>query len=148
MPLIPTSSAIGTLLGGISGSVISVWSYDATAQSWTSWNPVTGGLTALVDGKGYWINMSAPATLTVTGLELPAPPAVPPTYAVVTGWNLLGFKSITARANSAYLTGTDYRFPIYGFSAGAYTTISSGAADFQPGHGYWVYFNASGIITP
>ena len=149
LPLIPSDTAIGDILAAIAGSVNSVWAYDPTTQSWSSWTPAIGGdLANLTDGYGYWITMTAPATLNITGVALPDPPAVPPTYSMVTGWNLVGFKETAIKTNAAYLTGTNYRFPIYGYAAGAYTTISAGTENFAVGAGYWVYFNADGIVTP
>ncbi|MBI2908917.1 MAG: hypothetical protein HYX92_14840 [Chloroflexi bacterium] len=152
LPVIPTSTAIATVLSGVSSSIdteAGVWSYNASTGAWTNWIPGVGGsLTTMTDGKGYWIKMTAAATLTVSGSELPAPPATPPTYSVAEGWNLVGFKSTTAKTNGAYLTGTNYRFPIYGYSGGAYTTISASSSNFETGKAYWVYFNAAGVVSP
>jgi hypothetical protein len=102
----------------------------------------------MVDGKGYWVNMSVAKTLTVTGRELPAPPSVPPTYSVVTGWNLIGYKSLTAKTIATYLTSTNSRLPVYGFTGGTYYALTATADNLQPGRGYWVYFNAAGTISP
>lgn len=149
LPLIPTDSDINDIFTGISGSVVSVWYYDAVTQTWSTWEPTLGGdLTSMADGRAYFVDMSAPATLNITGNALPNPPSIPPTYAVVTGWNLMGFKETADEPNATYLTGTNYRFPIYGYAAGAYSTITTGAANFVVGAGYWVYFNADGIVTP
>jgi hypothetical protein len=101
------------------------------------------------DGKGYLINMSAPATLIVSGTELPVGSlTLPPTYNVSIGYNLIGFKSLTAMDNSVYLTGTSYRFPIYSKQAGVWQLLNLTTDDMKPGFGYWVYFNAAGTITP
>ena len=155
LPLIPSDPSLTAVLSGISGKVTSVWAYDASTASvgpkygWTNWSPTVGGdLTQMVDGKGYWINMNTAATLTISGAKLPVPPEVPPTYATVTGWNLVGFKSIMANTNGAYLTGTDYRYPIYGYVSGMYFTLLASSDNLQPGFGYWVYFNSNGMVTP
>jgi hypothetical protein len=150
LPLIPTDGTIGTILSGIVANINSVWTYDASTGLWHSWSPVLGGdITTLSDGVGYWFDMTAPATLSFTGLVIPDPPAVPPSYAVSIGWNLVGFKSQTAKTVAAYLVGTTYRVPIYGWTAAAYTTFNTPATDnFQSGSGYWVYFDAAGVITP
>ena len=150
LPLIPGNPAITSVLSGISSSVISVWHYDGASASWLNYVPALGGtLTTMRDGNAYWINMGAPTILNVSGSELPARPAPPPTYSVAAGWNMIGFKSMASRSLAAYLTGTDYRgFPIYGYAPGACLTISSSTDSLQLGMGYWVYFNAAGIIRP
>jgi len=156
LPLIPTSTDIEDVLAGITptGKVISVWSYNplgaTTDLKWPSYTPgIPSDLLTMEDGKGYLINMSAPATLVVSGTEMPVGDlALPPSYDVSTGYNLIGFKSLTAKDNSVYLTGTSYRFPIYWKEAGVWQQLSAAADDMTPGFGYWVYFNAAGTITP
>lgn len=147
--LIPTNSAIATVLDGV--TVDAVWTYDAATTDWASYVP--GGpvdLTTMVDGKAYWVEMSAAATLTVAGLELAVPPATPPTYDVVVGWNLIGFKSTTPTVASTYLAalGSNYTI-IYAFDAAsqAYVTVQS-SANFEPGKGYWIAITAPGTIYP
>ena len=48
-------------------------------------------LTTMVDGLGYWINMTHADTLYVLGYVI-LPASSPPTYSLSTGWNLIGFK--------------------------------------------------------
>jgi len=72
LPLIPDNTSIGVVLAGIENNILSVFSYDAnsTANPWSSWIPRSGipaSLTEMTDCKGYWINMSVPDTLTVSG---------------------------------------------------------------------------------
>lgn len=148
-PVIPTNTSRASVLSNISGSIISVWAFDAAAGTWSSWNPIIGGdLTTIRDGKGYWINMNSAATLPITGMALPAPPVLPPTYSVAPGWNLIGFKNTAPNTVGAYLTGCNFRYPVYGFKNGAYFTLSSGTGNLEPGLGYWTYFDAAGIVTP
>ena len=104
----------------------------------------------MVDGKGYWVEMSAAATLTILGVELPAPPATPPTYDVVVGWNFIGFKSTTAKTANTYLAAIDEQYTIiYAFDAvsQAYVTVLS-SDNFEPGKGYWIAITAAGTIYP
>jgi hypothetical protein len=155
LPLIPEAndedSNIETVLESIIDQVDIVWSYNAGTGKWTSYAPgaETGNdLTTMEDGKGYWVNMKAATQITFTGTPIPAGGAVlPPAYDVYTGWNLVGFKSVGANSIETYLTGTDYRLPIYGYAL-AYEALNSKTSEFQPGFGYWVYFNANGVITP
>ncbi|MCX6008633.1 MAG: Ig-like domain-containing protein [Chloroflexi bacterium] len=153
LPLIPDSTAIATVLAGITptGKVISVWSYNPLAtDKWPSYTPSgPPGLLTMEDGKGYLINMSVPATLVVSGTVLPVGPlTLPPTYDVSIGYNLVGFKSLAAMENGDYLSPLSYRFPIYWKQAGVWQELDATGEDMTPGFGYWVYFNAAGTITP
>jgi hypothetical protein len=151
LPLIPLDSAINAVLAGILDNVISVWHYDAAAKRWYSFAPgASSDLTSMRDGKAYWINMKAAQNLTLAGRENAVPPALPPTYDVVVGWNMVGFKSTATNVTAAdYLSGTEY-VRIYGFKNGAWFTIPGPAynATMEPGLGYWVAFTEPGTIYP
>jgi len=151
LPLIPLDSAIGAVLSGLD-DVISVWYW---AGQWYSFVP--GGpydLTSMTDGKAYWINMGANQTLHLAGREMPEGAQLPPTYPVVAGWNMVGFKSIPWNATNVtaedYLAGTD-PVRIYGFENGSWFFISGPPYDdpkMEPGLGYWVAFTEPGTIYP
>ncbi len=151
-PLIPDDSDIDVVLADITDNVSTVWYYDAATDEWLSYAPdAPSDLTDIVDGQGYWIEMTADATLTISGVELPAPPDAPPTYDVYAGWNLIGFKSVVAKTATLYLAGDafDAFVRLYGYdAAGAvYTTVLIGG-NLQPGQGYWLAVNADGTIYP
>jgi hypothetical protein len=65
LPASPTSTDPGTLLGGIMSSVSIVWGY--SNGQWSCYPAQQGitPLTKMTTGNGYWIQMSAPATLTI-----------------------------------------------------------------------------------
>ncbi|MFC1848030.1 hypothetical protein ACFLXV_01810 [Chloroflexota bacterium] len=70
MPLIPDDSNIESVLDSIMDNVISVWGYDTSnpGAPWASWAPFWGGdLSEMINGKGYWINISANDTLRLEG---------------------------------------------------------------------------------
>lgn len=71
LPLIPDSTNIEDVLAGIMANistVYGVWAYDAETQTWSSYVPYLGGdLNTMTDGKGYWIYMTNPCTLTIEG---------------------------------------------------------------------------------
>jgi hypothetical protein len=101
------------------------------------------------DGKGYWIYMKAAAdtyTLTVNGQVNPTGSTMPPTYSVVAGWNLIGFKSTYARTAGDYLNSVNW-VRIWSFANGAYSPITSSGM-MQPGLGYWVAIVGTGTIYP
>jgi len=158
LPLIPDSSAIATVLTGV--TVDSVWNYAApySDDSWSSYFPgAPDDLVTMVDGKGYWVNMNAPAVLIIQGVEMSSGAVAPRSYDVVVGWNFIGFKSITAKlaggAVGSYLEalGTNYTL-IYAFDAASqsYVTVQSGDTGdtFEPGKGYWIAITADGTIYP
>jgi len=104
------------------------------------------------DGIGYWIDVSPADELIVDGDELVSGPVLPPSYDVYDEWNLIGFKSATAKLPSEYLAGIAGKYTmIYGFDNGAFYAIGSpGHAMLEPGHGYWIALKVgeSGKIFP
>ncbi|MFC1847877.1 S8 family serine peptidase [Chloroflexota bacterium] len=70
LQLTPFDTSIESVLACIMGKVVIVYNYDPSSEGdhWTVWDPVWGGnLSEMVAGKGYWIRMSADATLRVDG---------------------------------------------------------------------------------
>ncbi|MGB8708072.1 MAG: DUF11 domain-containing protein [Dehalococcoidia bacterium] len=156
LPQIPTNGAgvkvtdINTILAGIVGQVLVVWYYDP-ATGWHSFSP--GGpvdLATMVDGKAYFMNIKAGgATLHINnGVDILPPPSLPPEYNIVTGWNMVGFKSTTARTASDYLLAVAGKYTrIYGMVNGAYFVLQP-SDNMVPGFGYWISFTANGTIYP
>jgi uncharacterized repeat protein (TIGR01451 family) len=145
LPLVPGNSSTVNVVGGIT-QVAYVYGYDAETGTWLWWSPPnTGTLTNMTDGWGYWIYLtgSINKNITITGTELPpviagSQPPVPPSYDVFVGWNLLGFKSTTAKVENVYLAGIAGEYTkIYGYADGAYFNVVGGA-NLQPGSGYWI----------
>jgi len=155
MLYIPTGNRTpATLLASVLNNTHIVWGdYNPANGTWKSYIPAgPASLTEIRDGKGYWINMTAADTLNLSALgsELPTPPEVPPSYNVVEGWNLIGFKSTTSELASKYLEGIDGKYTvIYGYNAAAdiYFTVQSGDS-LQPGYGYWIAITEAGTIFP
>jgi len=153
LPLIPDNSSIEVILADIATHVDVVWSYDAETGNWSMYDPSApevSDLTQMVDGKGYWIKMSAPATLTIHGVELKPAPATPPSYKVVPGWNLIGFKEIDEMPANEYLGGIiDNVVTIYTYSDGVFQRISlTDGGQMVPGFGYWIAVTEEGYIYP
>jgi hypothetical protein len=128
--VVPISSDIKSVLGPLltAGEVTSVWTYASTgkAMAWQYFTPTgKSTLKTMADGNGYWIYMTVPDTLLVGGYVI-APGSVPPSYSLVTGWNLVGFKPQPTVANE---------------TAGAYLTSINGAYDRNS---VWIYENLGG----
>ena len=101
----------------------------------------------MVDGKGYWIEMSRPEVLTIEGQELPDPPDAPPAYSVVEGWNLIGFKSTTPKVADSYLLAIDGKYTLVRGYEDSYFTVGTGE-NLDPGYGYWISITEPGTIYP
>ena len=153
-PLIPDDPDIGAVLSGMN-NVLGVYVYDALNATWVYNVSGFGALTEITAGKGYWFQMSASKTLTIHGTFLGEGGATPPTYPVYTGWNLIGFHSLSADSPYDYLSNVrgDYASKMYGYKNGAWVTVNNadvatGADDLEPGYGYWLYMQQNGTITP
>jgi hypothetical protein len=152
LPIVPDDDDIEVVLADIMDDVISVHYYRATTGTWLIYAPPDfTSLTTMEDGKAYWINMIAATNLTVVGQAIAAPGApggLPPTYDVVEGWNMVGFKSTVNMTAGNYLDGTD-PVRIYGFDitqGGWFPLMTS--QNMTPGLGYWVAFSEPGTIYP
>ena len=162
LPLIPTSNNITDVLAGVSGAnVTQVWAFDPTllpGDPWLSYYPwiawSANELQEMNDGVGYWVVMDGAGTLTVNGQCMPDAGGVPPMYDVYAGWNLIGYKSITTRANDDYLANVDGKYTvIWGYNANtdSYDLVfpsPPGSGVLTPGSGYWVWMTEDGMIVP
>ena len=136
LPLMPNNGnvSVSALFSG-HPAPDAIWSY--SGGGWSS-------PTIMVDGQGYWVHMTAAATVTESGAVNPLPPKTPPTYTVAAGWNLIGFKSTCAKTASDYLGGPPLR--MWGYDNGWITVQSFNM--LQPGLGYWLAANSAGTIYP
>jgi hypothetical protein len=151
LPLIPNDPAIDTVLASVYGNLDKVWGYDATTGTWSSYAPgAPSTLTQMRDGRGYWVKVNADCSFTVDGVVLPMPPQVPPSYELVPGWNLIGFKSTVPKKASEYLAAMAGKYTvIYGYDASTQRFQQVLADDsLQPGQGYWIAVTESGRIYP
>jgi len=151
LPLVPANSSMTSVLSLLlkAGTLGSVWHYDAETKTWHSYAPgAPPDLTTMVDGEGYFINVTAYNVLIVQGTQQPLPPATPPVYHVVPGWNLIGYKEIVSENVSTYLSGVDY-IRVYSFDASTQTyTVLQPNQNMVPGLGYWVAVKTEGWIYP
>jgi hypothetical protein len=159
LPLVPGSTAIANVLASqiAGGNFTSIFAYQG--GSWksallSSTHVVSGTLTTIQDGVGYWIFMTRADNLFVVGSIIPAA-ATPPSYALPVGWNLIGFKpqpTIGAETVTVYLgsLGSTYdtnNVWIYDNVAGSWTR-ATGSTTILPGQGIWVYMNSAAVLYP
>ena len=66
LPLTPEDPSIEVVLTNIVDDVNSVWTFDGETKTWSSYSHgAPSNLSEMVDDRGYWINMTEDATLTV-----------------------------------------------------------------------------------
>jgi len=119
-------------------------------MAWDIWTPAGDPppVTSIHDGIGYWVNLDSNSSLVMTGAINPADPGtVPPSYPVVTGWNLIGYKNgNNIETIDSYLGGTSFQIA-YTYANGGWIQVTKGM-NLTPGLGYWVAFTAPGTIYP
>ncbi|MFZ2663907.1 MAG: hypothetical protein WAX66_00900 [Patescibacteria group bacterium] len=141
----PSDTAISNVLGGISGKYLSAWAFQN--GSWQIYDPINPGfsdLSNLEAGWGYWLNMTQPAILSVTGTEPPL------TIDLIAGWNLVGYNSSTEKVITDALgsiageviTVWAYRNGVWQFFDPANPGFSD-LTTMAPGYGYWINTNAA-----
>ncbi|MEI6152608.1 MAG: choice-of-anchor D domain-containing protein [Deltaproteobacteria bacterium] len=83
----PWDQSIAKVLSDISSKVRIVWGYNNQTQVWSRWKPASlnNTLATIESGKGYWIYVNEPVTLTITG-TIPSS-----TLHLFEGWNLIGY---------------------------------------------------------
>lgn len=157
LPVVPANPSITALLGSqIAVHDVDVaWGYTGSPRAWHSFTPGKGGpLTTMTDGYGYWIYMTQADTLFVDGSVIP-PAGNPPTYSLVQGWNLVGFKpqpTIQNETVSAYLTSISGSYDMN--NVWLYDNISRNwiRADssylLQPGQAMWILMTSPATLRP
>jgi hypothetical protein len=149
LPLIPADTSRAAVLSlilkqGASGVI--VYGYNSATSTFTL-NPAT-----MTDGNGYWIYMAAYDVMIVSGRVSAPPPALPPNYNLVTGWNLAGYKSTIAHNVSSYLASlpsASYFTYIYVWDPSAQTWLmASGSQMLSPGQGFWIYMYSDQTLIP
>ncbi len=167
LPLIPDSDNISVVISAANlasanvSNVAGIRAYDPATGLFPYYDPDlgSGDLATMEDGVGYWVFMDVADTLTVTGRQWPVPPAIPPVYPVVEGWNLIGVKDITPIYYWDYLSNLydffDYDFSVvwgYDAEAGRYFNVfplGDGDEEYLfPGSGYWLWMKVAGTIVP
>lgn len=144
LPVQPTDNNIQTVLSNISSSVRVVWGYDNENKVWLKYNPSTssGSLTTMDAGKGYWIYMNNPATLTLTGGEPSSP------ITLYKGWNLIGWNGTDGQTVETALSSiADKWIIIWGWENGQWkakikdSNLPLGVeslATLDKGKAYWI----------
>ena len=78
-------------------------------------------------------------------------PAVPPSYPVYKGWNLVGFKSRYEMLGEEYLGPASYSVVHvirYDPTTRTFKNVDPSSENFVPGEAYWIYFYYDDVIAP
>jgi len=117
LPLIPDDTTIEVVLADLIDAGTVDWAdsffWESGALVEKKWDPPITQLTTMTTGQGYWVSMSGAGTLANTGSYLPAPPQVPSSYDVYTGWNMIGYHATTAGALTTPISVTQYLGDVY-----------------------------------
>ena len=130
------------ILDQVDGLYESVW----TLGSWKQYFPddpnFPGGLDVIMPGEGYWIDMEADHTLTITGGRLDNT-----SISLEQGWNLVGYnhpEEINVEDAQLFTPGDNTA--IYTYEEGVWKKYHAGDPSslndldrFKPGKGYYIY---------
>jgi len=153
IPLMPADTSPATVLAGIAGKYTIVWGeFDPSSGQWKSYSPdsLVNTLTAIKPNRGYWIDMTADATLNVTGTDATQ------TIDLKTGWNLIGFAVKMAHDVQTVLSGITGQYSIlwggYDPTTGKWKSYSPDSlvntiTTVDPGHGYWINMNQTTTLN-
>jgi len=108
----------------------------------------------MVDGNAYWIYMTKNDTLYVDGTVI-APGGTPPTYPLVQGWNLVGFKpepTVQNETVGAYLYSVQGTYDlnnvwVYDNSSQSWIRADSSTM-LQPGQAMWILMISPATLRP
>jgi len=169
LTLIPYDTDIEQMLitdNNLDLRVASYWTGGPTGVGeWLNFWPLdllATDLTTIEDGKGYWLDLDTAVDpdddLCYEGWELVGwvqvddtwVPSLPPSYDMVEGWNLMGFKSTTPKPAEEYLAAIASKYVmIYGYDDGIYFIAGSPGHEYlEPGLGYWIAMTEPGTIYP
>jgi uncharacterized protein YegL len=153
IPVLPANTTVPEVLKPIEGSYTTLMTYDAGSGSYQIYDPISpvDGITDILPQKGYWIYMTANATLPVNGTVLNETE-----IQLYPGWNLIGYPSLSARGVDSVLSEISGNFSlVMEFSAETgvwrtYLPVMPGMSDLtviRPGMGYAVNMMKSDTLT-
>ncbi|MGD0175242.1 MAG: PQQ-dependent sugar dehydrogenase [Candidatus Bathyarchaeia archaeon] len=155
LPIVPANSLIGKVFRGqiANQSLGVVWSYQQGAWKFSN-GGVSGTLTTMPDGFGYWVYTTKPSELHVTGFIIP-PGLQPPSYQLNQGWNLVGFKpepNVATENVGDYLTSISGSYDtnnvwLHDNTGGSWIRANP-STPISPGEAMWVLMSAPATLRP
>lgn len=141
LPLIPENSSIEEILGSDINKVDIIYGYDGTDFLTYNPNPAPDDLIAMEAGKGYWIYVNSPFELTVIGVSEQG--MQPATYTFSEGYNLIGFKTVSADSIENRLVSGEISNAITTWN-GVEWEYPNAESNLEVGRGYWIYGTTAG----
>jgi hypothetical protein len=160
LPVTLTNTTPSSAFASLSSNYGDVWAYDAcdVTDHWKVFNPdvpaPVNDLTNVGVTAGYWIKISSPGTLSLSGTH--------PLTTVITlcpGWNLIGYPSLTARPVGTVLASiagkytlvrqynaSDQADPWKSFNP-ALPPDNNDLVNMTPGYGYWIYMTQAASLA-
>lgn len=159
IPQEQTNTDPAAVLASIAGSYTRVYAYDNcdTVDPWKLYDPndlAGSDLTAIDNTMGLWVEMSAAASLTLTG-SVPASTDIP----ICTGWNLIGYPVDQELLVAGALSSIDGLYDrLFGYEVtdvdDFWEVHSVGFPDYandlqmmKPTRGYWVRATQDSTVT-
>ncbi|MGA8904864.1 MAG: PQQ-dependent sugar dehydrogenase [Candidatus Bathyarchaeia archaeon] len=155
LPIVPANSLIGKVFAGqITNQTLGmVWSFQQGTWKFSNGGN-SGSLTTVQDGYGYWVYITRPSVLYVTGYIFPAT-SQPPTYQLNTGWNLVGFKpepNVATENVGEYLTSISGSYDTNNIwlhdNTGGSWIRANPSTPISPGEAMWVLMSAPATLRP
>jgi len=148
--VVPSDTRVSSVLAPIIDRVSAVLSYDGGALSYYP-NVPQSTLKRLDAQHGYWIKLTAPATLVITGTR-PTTATIP----LKPGWNLLSYLPDRPMPLTTALASIAGEYSaVLGFNGGAASWYAelppsvNSLTTLQPRQGYWVYMTqAANLVYP
>ena len=153
--VLPSSHPATTVLSYAPNDPNGPW-LTATRAAGMDWSDnASNTLSEIRAGHGYWVETGTFTPLSTLIPERPAA-AVPPTYAVSAGWNLLGVTDVTLAQEEfgvvSYLASTDwsvaYTYNTQANSWAKHSNVPTNTDKVAVGKGLWVYMKSDGALAP
>ena len=145
-------NSVGYVFSGVDRSGHSILLYNAQTGMWSQMS--SGSIMNPLDG--IWVYSNSQSYVDIT-LNFASGISVPPTKAVYTGWNAIGFTGSNQASARDYLLSLDPNWiSVIGYHDGSTpdVTIIRGSTDplftdsrpMYPTHGYWLSMTSSGTL--
>ena len=153
IPVELANTALADVLQSINGLYDAVWAYNAATDTWSRYVvdgiPWLNDLDAIIPSKGYWLQMSAAATLILDGAPVEGP------IALWANWNLVGYNYlIELSRDDALASIASECIAVWGYDATDDSWeryVPDGLSwlndleTFKPARGYWI--DSAGVCS-
>ena len=160
LPLTLGSTEPATVFASLGANYSLVYAYDGclSTNQWKSYDPAIpipelNSLKAVDVKQGLWLRTTGPTSLSLTGVW-PVSTAIN----LCTGWNLIGYPSVTAKPPATALSSIAGKYSlVYGYNAADTADpwkkydpafpVGNDLTSMQPGWGYWIRMTQNATLT-